>query len=200
MLTDRLIKLDTRSRVVIATGLTLIFLYAVYGWVLAPHVIYVRAVQRYEPVAETIRRESALVQGHVTDDQEELEALQEYYIDLRAKLFQYDEAKNFFDALEVQARKYDCRVLTKNMGRKGPIRVMSDASSETTIKGIESTMTMIGQYYDLIRFVQELQDNERGVFIHSLQMVAQDDQQANIRCRIEITVYVSQEKEADYHG
>ena len=118
---------------------------------------------------------------------------------MRSKLFIYEEAKGLFNELDAKARQHGCTVVSVQLGGNGPINVVSEEESETIIEGIESTVMMVGQYQDLILFLRELQNYPRGIFIRSLQMLTLEDKQGSLQCRIDITIYISHEKEIDYN-
>lgn len=193
MLTDRIIQLNGRSRVVMASTLMLILLYAVYSWSLAPHVLYVKAVNHCGSAVEGIQRKTASLEEGLLSEQHHLEALQHRFDELRTTLFAYEEAKDFFSELEGWARDCHCSMTTVHVDSNQPISVLPDAEGEGMIEAIDSEVTLVGSIPGLSSFMRKLQNHPRHVHIETLQLVSADRQGKAMRCRVGLRVYVIHE-------
>ncbi len=205
MLTDRIIQLNGRSRVVMASALILILLYAVYSWSLAPHMLYVRAVNHCGSVVEGVQRETTSLEEGLLSEQCYLEDLEHRFDELRTTLFAYEEAKDFFSELEGWARDCQCSMTTVHVDSDPPIEVLSevdsdqlieefpDVESEGMIEAIELEVTLMGPMPGLSEFMRKLQNHPRYVHIESLHLVSADPQANAMQCRVGFRVHAFHE-------
>lgn len=193
MLTDRIIQLNGRSRVVMATALNLILLYAVYGWVMAPHVLYVKAVHQCEPVVERMQRQTTSLEGGISAAQDDLDDLQEAFEALRTTLFGYEEAKDFFSELERWAQDDACSVTTVRVDGNRPIRILPDLEKDSMIEAIGAEVTVTGPLQGLSSFIRKLQKHPRRIYIQTLQLNTTHALNQAMQCHIGLTVYVLHE-------
>ncbi|MFC1763604.1 type 4a pilus biogenesis protein PilO [Planctomycetota bacterium] len=198
MLTEQLIRLNNRSRFALSATLTLIIVYALYSWMMAPHVTYLRAVQQYVPAVHQVEEEWDVLRATLAEDKEALHSLRNDFLSMRQILFSYDEAKEWFNDLESLAAAQGCAVSTIHMGSNGPINVVVDQEQETLIEGVDAHMTVVGTFNDLLRFVQHVQEQPRRVFVRSLQMESMIRHSEHLTCRLAVTVYMLEEQETDY--
>jgi len=193
LLTDRIIQLNGRSRVVMATALNLILLYAVYGWVMAPHVLYVKAVHQCEPVVERMQRQTTSLEGGISAAQDDLDDLQDAFEALRTTLFGYEEAKDFFSELERWAQDDACSVNTVRVDGNRPIRILPDLEKDSMIEAIGAEVTVTGPLQGLSSFIRKLQKYPRRIYIQTLQLNTTHALNQAMQCHIDLTVYVLHE-------
>ena len=57
-------------------------------------------------------------------------------------------------------------------------------------------MSLIGHYNGLTAFIKRLQEKDRKIWLHSLEMRVLEEHGGQLACDLALTIYVIQEKEA----
>ena len=180
---------------VVMTGLVLIGAVAMYSWVVAPHVKYLRAVQKYEPVLDEIAREKDQLKDTVLRRRKMLDEIDKQFDDLRGTLFTYVQARELAQEFVAVAAQYHCRVRTVDFSDE-PLSIFDEEIGDRSIDAVEALVSVVGDYNGLMAFIKKLQGRDRKMWIHSLTMSVLDEQGGRLVCNIAMTIYVIQEKEA----
>jgi len=207
VLIDSLAKLNSVSRSAISTALVLIVAIAVYNWIVAPHVIYLSAVQRYDSVVSDMVKKSKILSSAVTIKQKKLEKLHEQFAHLQGILFTVDKAKDFFSDLQAISVQAGCTVYSLNLVTNERNSEQGQAEDALGIVTKSAILSVIGAYGDIIRLIENLQAREQKVWIDSVKMTSCEDASGQLKCDITITVCIipstslgtSQDKEAMPH-
>lgn len=197
MLGDRLTKLTDSSRKAISVALVLIVAIAMYNWIVAPHVAYLRAVQRYEPVVVNIAKENTVIDVAVRTRKKKLEELHLQFEELRATLFTLQEVKEFFGGLQALCEEAGCPMISLNFLAEGRRPGFKNSESIAIAKG--ATLRVVGGYDSIISLVKKLQDRTQKVWIDSLNMEVIDVDSGQLRCDITITVYAIRDNGAVFN-
>ncbi|MCH7916379.1 MAG: hypothetical protein IIC50_00155 [Planctomycetes bacterium] len=180
---------------VVMTGLVLIGAVAMYSWVVAPHVKYLRAVQKYEPALDEIAREKDQLKDTVLRRRKMLDEIDKQFDDLRGTLFTYVQARELAQEFGAVAEQYHCRVRTVDFSDE-PLSIFDEEIGDRSIDAVEALVSVVGDYNGLMAFIKKLQGRDRKMWIHSLTMSVLDEQGGRLVCNIAMTIYVIQEKEA----
>jgi len=207
VLIDSLAKLNSTSRNAISAALVVIVAIAVYSWIVAPHVTYLSAVQRYESVVDDVVKKNKILSSAVRTKKKKLEQLHEQFAQLQGSLFMVDKAKEFFSDLQAISVQAGCTVYSLNLITSE--QDAQDGQAETT-SGIvtkSAVLSVIGAYGDIVRLMESLQAREQKVWIDSVRMTSLDNASDQLKCDITITICTipstsigtSQDKEAVSH-
>ncbi len=191
----RFMKYHTSSSGAALIGLVLIGALAMYSWIVAPHVDYLRAVQKYEPVLDDIAREKDELQDMVVRRRETLDEINRHFDDLSDRLFTYVQARELPKDLGAAAEQYHCRVTTVDLSDE-PVSIFEGKIGDRSIDAMEAQVSVVGDYNGLTAFIKRLQGRDRKIWIHSLTMSVLDDKGGRLVCDMAMTIYVIQEKEA----
>jgi len=102
--------------------------------------------------------------------------------------------KEFFGSLEQLARQFECSIAQMDMsGDKGTI-VIGEASDPSYVESVETTLTVEGEYQQLILLVDCLQNQERQVWLTQLDVEMTKEQDKVLQCKLIIELYVLQKK------
>ncbi len=195
MLIGNLIKLKGSSRNAVFAALTVITAIAMYNWIVAPHVNYLFAVQRYKPVVSDIIKENKIISVSLKKKQAKLEQLQEQFAQMQGSLFTSGQAKDFFTNLKAVAEKSGCTVSSLNFttSKRGSAAKQPE---DTSLVYVDSAMlSVLGTYDDIVRLVEGLQDRAQKVLVRSIKMKIHDINLARLKCDVTITMCIMQDEE-----
>ena len=187
-----IMKYHTSSSGAALIGLVLIGAVAMYSWIVAPHVDYLRAVQKYEPVLDDIAREKDELQDMVVRRRETLDEINKHFDDLSDRLFTYVQARELPKELGAAAEQYHCRVTTVDLSDE-PVSIFEGKIGDRSIDAMEAQVSVVGDYNGLTAFIKRLQGRDRKIWIHSLTMSVLDDKGGRLVCDMAMTIYVIQE-------
>jgi hypothetical protein len=196
VLIDSLVRLNSSSRNAISAALILIVVIAMYSWIVEPHVKYLYAVQRYEPVLDSVARQSEAMREAIKIKQEKTEELKQEFAQLQGTLFTAEKAKEFFSDLQVISEETGCMVQSVNMITKGAVRDGERSEYTSGILPNSAVLSVVGLYGDVIKLLERLQSRAQKVWIESVLMKGISEESDRLRCDIAITMYTLQDKEA----
>lgn len=177
-------------------GLVLVAAVAMYSWIVAPHVDYLRAVQNYEPVLDDIAREKDELQDLVVRRREMLDQINKKLDDLSGTLFTYAQARDLPQEFAAVAEQYGCWVTAVDLSDE-PVSIFgAEMGDMSIIDAVEAEVSVVGDYNGLTAFVKRVQGRDRKIWINSLTIRMLDDEGGRLECHLAMTIYVIEEKEA----
>ncbi len=200
MLKNKIAKLNSSSRNAITTALIFIAAVAMYNWMVAPHVNYLFAVQRYEAVVDNIAHEKEIIIKALERNKANLQQLTDQLTSVRNSFFTPAEAKTFFSNLEAIAKDTDCILQSLNFTKQDRGVAFKRSQDDLHISAESATLSFIGSYDNIIAFLNKLQNRIQKVWIGSIRLRIFDIQSAKLKCDTTITIYVVQDKEAVLNG
>ena len=169
---------------------------AMYGWIVAPHVAYLKAVQAYEPVVNNVNKERTRLEGMLKTRRERLDTINAEFSEIRKILFTFDQAQAFFQDLGKTAETYGCEIYRIDILTDEPKPVVGRPGDAALVEAIQASVSIVGYFQGLVDFVQDLQHFEHEIRIGSLKMFVNRREDTQLKCDLTITVYVMQEREA----
>jgi Tfp pilus assembly protein PilO len=195
VIVDNLTKLNAPWRNVLSGALVIITAIAMYNWILAPHVSYLFAVQRYEPVASNIANESVALRDSLDAKRGQLAQLRRQFTELRGALFTPRQAREFFMDIQNTAEKSGCTVTSASFtpDQAGPAVRQADQTLFVATRG--ATLSLFAPYDKIANLLAALQNRPQKVWIDSVSMELRDISSAQLECTITLTIYVVQNRE-----
>ena len=172
---------------------------ALYNWIVAPHVTYLRAVQKYEPVVERVAQEKASLKDLLVTRKRVLEDLESQFGQIRPFLYTYEQARQLLGDLEAMAAEQRCTMTTVDLSSNRPTRIVGDEQESFLVEEVETSVTITGDYDGIMAFVGRLQSQQHKIWVRALSMELAGQDAERLRCRIDISIYVIKEKEAASH-
>ena len=197
MTVDPLTKLRSSAWALFA-ALVVIAGVAMYRWIVSPHMTYLMAVERYEPVVNQVIQEKRTLRDTLEARRQMLDQMKGQFEDLQHRLFSPEQAHTFFSDLERMAR--DCSCVIDEVTRLDTVGSGEKSKDPVFIETLRAKLTIMGYYSGMVRFVQRLESHERKIWLDSLDMVVMQTQDSLLRCDLVITIYVFKDKEAASHG
>lgn len=199
MLINYLAKLSRSSRNAVSAALIIIMAIAMYNWAIAPHTNYLFAAQRYESVMGNIAEECKVIHETVKSKREKLQKLREQFAELQSALFTPNKAKEFFSDLQVLSEEAGCTLYSLDFAADNPDFEGKQASDALSIAAKRAMLGVVGTYSNVIKLVERLGVRTQKVWIDSVKMEALNDDAAQLKCDITITIYTIKDKEATVH-
>jgi len=186
-------KLGLSSRQGLLAASVVIAVLAMYNWIVAPQVTYLRAVQRYEPVVAQVAQERASVKDQMVQHKRVLEELEAQFGQVRSLLFPPDQVQPLTGDLEAVAAQHRCALRSVDVRSDRPLRIVGDEQGSLSVDEVRITVTVTGDYDGLMAFIGRVQAYERRICIRSLVMEPTGPDPRRLQCRIEIGIYVIRE-------
>jgi Tfp pilus assembly protein PilO len=195
-----LTKIRIQSKWAVLAAPAVIAVVALYNWIVAPQVTYLRAVQKYEPVIMRMAKEKTDLQDLVASRRKELKDLENRLNQLRPALYTPDQARQLWSDLETLAVQQGCAVLNVSLGTGRPLPAGEQDPESLRVEVVNTTVTITGDYDGIMAFVGQLQSQPRKIWVIALGIEAAERDPRHLQCRVEISIYVIYEKEAVANG
>lgn len=196
MLIDSLAKLNRSSRSAISAALIIIAAIAMYNRIVAPHAAYLEAAQQYGSVIADIAKKNEVVSNTLKSKKKRLHILREHVDELQSTLFAPDRARAFLGDLRAISEEAGCTVNSLNFTRNEARVTDGQAENTSGIAAEGATLSVTGVYSNIIRLAARLQARTKRVWINSVRIKSLDDNSAQVKCDISITIHTVQDKEA----
>jgi Tfp pilus assembly protein PilO len=199
MLSQNPIKSIRSSKNAVFTALVVIEAIALYNWIVTPHVNYLRAAQRYESVIDELAKRNQIINNNVTVKKKELEELQDKFRHVRIKLFDPVKAKEFFSDMQAMAEVTNCVIYSLNFSPTDSVIDTGQSEVSSHITANHATLSVVGGYRDIVALINKLQGRPRQVWVDSISIEPVGNNTDQLRCDIEVTIYVIHGKEKQSH-
>jgi Tfp pilus assembly protein PilO len=195
-----LTKIRIQSKSAVLAAPAIIALVAMYNWVVAPQVTYLRAVQKYEPVLTRMAKEKTTLQDLVAKRRKELKDLEARLSQLRPALHTPDQAGQLWSDLETMAVQQGCAVMNVSLGTGRPLPASEQDPESLRVEVINTTVTITGEYDGIMAFIGQLQSQPRKILVTAVGIEQAERDARRLQCRVEVSIYVIYEKEAVPNG
>ena len=195
MLVEKLSKLSSSSRNALSAALVLIAAVAMYRWLVAPHVTYLFAVQRYEPILQDVAQKKQNLRNSVTVKRKRLVDLEEEFSNVVGEFFTSEQAGAFFAEIPDIAGREGCPVSAVSFqpAQAGP--TLRYGGKVLVIRSRAASLTVTGQYNSVMALLGALGDRQQRVWVDSLRMELSDVTTGILRCTISISIHTIEDQE-----
>ena len=170
---------------------------AMYGWIVSPHVSYLHAVQRYEPVLAEATKEKKLLSAGLAAKRRRLEQVQTQLTAARAGLFTPEQAQDFFGGIDDLCRKSGCTVTAIHFDSDRDPRT-AGAPKPAMVQTRRAGLTASGGYPQIVALLHDLQARPQRVVIDSCRIELSDARSGRVKCDVTMIIWViSTEEDSD---
>lgn len=165
---------------------------ALYNWMIAPHVGYLHAMQRLEPVLGRMAGELDAVSGGLDEKLSRMQAVRRELETVREGLFTREESRVFAHDLQALVGRAGCTLVAIGFTCEGVART-DDPNTPCLVEVSRAELTVQGQYEQIITLLQTLRDRREHVWIDSCRMDLVDPRDGQLKCQLGLTIYASLE-------
>jgi len=166
----------------------LIGVVAFYNWVLSPHLGYLHAMQRLEPVMTRMAEELDAADGTRDEKLATMRGLRTELARVREGLFTPQESKAFMQDLPMLVGKTGCTMGTVDFTRDAP--ETDDPNVPVTIETLHADCTLLGQYEQIVVLLRSLREGRQKVWVDSCQIDLLDPRSGRLECRLRLTIHI----------
>ncbi len=182
---------------VFSAALILIGAAALSGWVVSPHVGYLHAMQRLEPVVGQMVQQRERIQGTLEEKLRTLRTLQRELVETGEGCFTRGQFKAFTYNLQSLVEQAGCSIVIVEFTHDADARQGSELRIPGAIHSLRVDVTVWGYYDQIIALLERLQDNQPMVRVDSFRTDLLSGQGGQLECRIALAACVlSEERES----
>lgn len=193
---ERVNTLSRSTKTSTSVALLAIVSVAGYGWIVAPYVTYLHAVQRCQPAVEQTVEKKNTMSKALGVKRRRLDDLETQLGALREKFFTPAESRVFFSDLERWCVDAGCEVLSLDRALGAdPVR-----SKGTRVEGPVATrhctnLVVSGPYEALVTLLEHLRKSRQEISVDACRMELSDIPSGRLRCDLDLTIWVIPDKE-----
>lgn len=175
----------------------LIAMVALYNWFARPHLQYLMAAQKYQNSAEEIEKTNKIINTELTLAQKKLDEFSEQFRQKRQEFFEIDDAESFLEDIQSKAEKNQCFVDSFRVLPAKQIAVEDNNSVD--IRRYQVNLTVSGQYQDIVKLLDSLQNRKQKVRIDTINLHLKDQTTGLLVCDLSLSIYTLEVKEIQNH-
>jgi Tfp pilus assembly protein PilO len=184
MLAEKIIQINRSHRRVLLISLVVISAVAMYRWILSPYTGQLLAAQKYNCTLDSSIHKAGLMETLLEAKKAKTGELAKESDRLRNQLFTPQEARQFFASLPAAVRQTGCVTQSVSIVPETQRNPQGDGSG---IVAKKATVTVIGGYNDIIKFLEGLQASEHKVWVESVRIDAGGA--GKLKCQVLLTLY-----------
>lgn len=175
---------------------------AMYGWLVAPHVNYIKAVERYGPVVKTLVEEKMNLQESLVRRREMLDNFSQKFSEIQGMLYTSDQARTFFVEMDHMVSASNCYIEEARQLTSMSDTVKSDDEDEDPVfvDTIQARFSIIGYCDGLTTLLQRIRNAEHKIWIDTVDILVVNVDIGLLRCDLNVTIFVFRDKEAALNG
>lgn len=183
------------SRVTLGMSLAIIAVVGLYNWSVSPQSNYLQAAQQYSRIAEDAEKQVRILGLDISRKENKLAQAKTEIVQTKARLFDRRESIDFLSSIQPLAQKLDCVVDDLTFDLNDGLFEF-DNTMPVNITEKSATISLTGQYDSISKFINVLCDHPQKIVVSDVEMNITPDFSA-LKCNMDITIYVIQDKESD---
>ncbi len=163
---------------------------ALYNWVLAPHVGYLRAVQRLGPVVGRVTHERERICSTLDGKVRQWQNLQQAKAELDEGVFTVEQAKAFGRGLLPLVEEMGCTVLRADFYPDARTQRLDEPNLPVVIEVSRMNLDVLGHLDQVSALLQQLRDSRPRAWIDSCQCDFGGPDAGQVACNLAFTLYI----------
>lgn len=177
------------TRKLLSAALIVIGAVAMYGWTVAPHVGYLRAVQRLKPAVAEMAAEKHRICGTLDAKRLKLRTVQQELARVREQVFTREQARVFLRDLQPLVEQTGCGLVVADFTGGDDAGQAREPRKPAAARASHVSLTVQGQYDQLVALVERLRSNRQKVWVDSCHIERFPARPGQLRCRLALTMY-----------
>ena len=204
MIADRLRRCPRAARDTSSVALLIIGLLALYSWVLAPHVGYLHALERFESAVTRVSEERDRISDSLDTKVAQWRSLQREMADFEEGLFPAQEAQTFVRGLLPFVEETGCAVLLADYAGGGRVEPVGEGFPDAVscVGGPEpnAPVALAVSHLDLaasgtpeqvMTLLERMENHRPRVWVDSCRFDFPHGYSGRIECHLVLTLYVA---------
>jgi hypothetical protein len=183
---------------IVSAALVVIAVIAVYDWMVSPHLGYLNAMQRLQPVVDEVAGERDRLCQILGSSRQRLRALQEELAEVRGRLFSREESKAFVPILQSLVEDAGCVLLLAAFTDRNDTTPARGSDQPAAVKASHVSLTVLGQYEQVIALLERVQDSQPKIWVDSCRLELSDAGSGQLCCQLALTAYALGEQRESY--
>jgi Tfp pilus assembly protein PilO len=176
-----------------AAACVLIALVALYNWFAVPHLQYLMAAQKYENAADEIEKISKITNAEIQMGQIKLDEISGQFRQKKQEFFGVEDARSFIESIQSKAEKNS--LVVDSLKFQPPRQITTGDGNSIDMRRFQVNLTVSGQYQDIVKFVDSLQNRKEKVWIDMISLRLKDQTTGFLVCDLSLSVYTLKIKE-----
>lgn len=179
-------------------ALVAIFAFAAYSWLVAPHVVSLRASEQYERTAGVCAEKSGEINQRLQTERTRLQELAAQYARFSNQAFRPNKAEEFLSDLEAFCAQTGCVMASLSHIHNGSRRSVRESGETSRSLFIHRSvaLTVHAPYGNIIGLIEKLQARPQKVWIDAMRIGPSDLGPGRVVCDLVVTIYVNLDKES----
>ena len=194
MIADRIRAHPQAVRDVSSVALVIVGVIALYNWVLAPHVGYLRAMQKLGAVVGSVAEEKDRIGETLEAKIGQWRRLQQELAELEEGVFTAQEAKAFVRGLLPLVEETGCTVVVADFAGNDKTMRIEEPNGPLVVEISHPSLVVWGQPDQVLALLQRLRDNRPKVWIDSCQCDFSDRGAGRVECNLVLTLYAAENR------
>jgi len=189
MRADRLRRYPKVTRNVSSAALIVIGVLALYNGVLAPHLGYLHAMQKYETVVDGVTQEKCRIADTLEAKIGQWHTLQRELAELEDGVFTVDQAKTFVRSLLSLVEETGCAVVRADFAGEGKTTRMEDPNQTVVIEISHLSLDALGQPDQVSAVLERLRDHRPRISIDACRFDFPDGGSGLVECHLAVALH-----------
>lgn len=186
------------KRYVSSAAMLIIGALALYNWLLSPHIGYLHAVERLEPVAAQMAEEKNRICATRDGQLNELRRLRTELAEADGRVFTEDQAGVFLRRLLPLIEETGCTLVLADFSGDDASQPASDANEPVVVVMNPVSLTVFGRHDQIVVLFERLQTRQPKVWIDACRIAALDERSTRLECDLVLTMPVIRDERT--HG
>jgi Tfp pilus assembly protein PilO len=188
-------KMNSSSRRALLAVIGIIASVGLYRWILWPYSSQLFAAYRYQAALDKSIQQTDSLSRQIQEKKDSIEQMLKETDRLRNELFTVEEARAFFASLAAIGSQVGCAIQSvaqpsnqSNNGEQGDVK--------SAVVGKKATVTIVGGYNDIVRFLNKISCWQRKVWIDSVS-IDTGSGTGKLKCQANFTLYCIEPMESN---
>ena len=195
MLSERIMKASSRSKIFISAVVVIIVAVVTYKWAVWPQTNHLHAAQQNQEMKENAGKKTTVIENGVHVKTAQRDQLNEEIGEIERNFFTSKIANEFFLDLEPMAVQCGCDIGSFNFMPAHTIDFDNEHAHSFDIISRQAETSLSGSYDSIIKFLKKLGSYSQRIAIGELAIQAVDGNVGELACSMTITIYVIEDKE-----
>ncbi|MGA2915169.1 MAG: hypothetical protein ABSE89_04000 [Sedimentisphaerales bacterium] len=192
MIFDYIKNTNWLRRNIIVAACVPIAMVAMYNWFVSPQLQYLKAAQKYEDSVDKVEKTNKIIDTQIQAGSRKLDEISQQFEQKKQEFFDIETARTFLGSIQSKAEKNQCVVDTLKFM---PANQIANNSSSIDIKQHRAILTITGQYPDIVKLLDSLQNRKQKVWIDTITLHLKDQESGLLVCDVSLSIYTLQVKE-----